>query len=157
MIEYDAPEAQASRARYSAQLAADTDLTLDMTLDVIFGAKDNEDDNAGAGFTLVVQGKLISGIAITTNKWAEQQIAQVEPSSPSTAGHLQILSDVRKRNAAEVLEQVSEEELIGKRREYIHFGKALVESGSGWLELENLRVCLRDVSAWSFGKITLAS
>ncbi|WP_115790048.1 hypothetical protein [Arthrobacter silvisoli] len=156
MIEYDDPEAKAARARYSEQLRFDTDSSLDMALDLVFGIN-GDDDDASAGFTLVVHGKLISGIAVTRNRWAEAQIAQIEPASSVMADHLRTVAETQKRLEAEHRDNTSKEERIGYHREYIHFEKALVEFGNTWFELSALRVCLRDVSAWSFGNVTPTS
>jgi hypothetical protein len=151
---YASKENVESRARYREKLAYDVDLGLDMVLDLVFGFK-NEGEDGFVGLALVTAGGIITGTVVHPNAFAASQIASMEQANETMASFLKIAEEKRKQLTKEFTElQESEPSAL---RGYVHFKTATVTNGGSSMQLENLKVSLKNVIGWSLGNRTVMS
>lgn len=151
-VTIDEAKAREHREKMASQTWYDVDSALSGFLDQIFGRED-ENAEGSAGMTLVVQGTIISGTVVSGAKYQESLAATVETASPELAEQLRMRAKIRQELQPEV--DALNEGLMALRQ-FVNFGTANVISGDNWTELKDLRVSLKDVSAWSIGSLNKA-
>jgi hypothetical protein len=139
---------KAEHERLAAQSWYDVDPRLALLL-----APLSSNPDATIELTVVADGTVISGSAVSETAWALRQHDQIRPGSPALADALDALQsrvDEQKRQAAE--ETLTSPALKTQDR-YIHFLAPLLLSGGEHVHLQATRVDLRKVSAWSIGRV----
>lgn len=114
---------------------------------------DSTDPDATVELTVVADGTVISGSAVSEAAWARRQHDQIRPGSPEMADALDALQakmDEEKRRAAD---ETHANPLLKAQDRFIHFLAPLLLSGGDHVHLQATRVDLRKVSAWSIGRV----
>ena len=117
----------------------DTDST-DSRLAQLLAATVGRDPDATIELTVVVDGTIISGSAVSEQAWERRQNDQVRAGSPEVADALESgapASDERKLS----------------HDPYLHFFGPVLVTGGRKVRLQATRVDLRKVSAWSIGRM----
>ncbi|MFP3462315.1 hypothetical protein R5O87_15825 [Arthrobacter globiformis] len=114
------------------QSSFDIDPRLDGLLATIFGPG-RQDPDGTMELTLIVDGTIVSGSAVSEEAWSRRQKAQISTSDGFPAE----------------LPHVTEEDQV----RFIHFLEPVVVSGGNPIRLNATRVDLRHVSAWSIGRL----
>ncbi|WP_457974532.1 hypothetical protein [Arthrobacter sp. D1-17] len=126
-----------NRERFAAQPWHGIDPRLSMLLAPILGP-DREDPHGTIELTVIVDGTIISGSVASEEAWSRRQNAQV-----ITAGeYLPAVPDGVQENG------VRENQI-----RFIHFLEPVVISGGNPIHLNATRVDLRNVAAWSIGRL----
>lgn len=153
--ESDAEKARDHREKLASGSWRDTDSSLSLFLDMLFGEND-ENPDGGAQLTLLAQGALITGKVVSASNFAEAQAISVEGVSPELAKmlrlHAQAVEDGQKERT-----EMRKDDAIPPLRTNIHFSSARAIYGGGTtINLQNLRVQLKDVAAWSIGEVHMS-
>ena len=111
------------------------DPRLDMLLTPLFGPS-RQDPDGTIELTVIVDGTIISGSAVSEEAWSRRQKAQIR-----TPGDF--LPDL-----PESVQAVQENQV-----RFIHFLEPVVISGGNPIRLNATRVDLRNVAAWSVGRL----
>lgn len=148
----DEAKARERREQEDALTWTEVDFRLSLMLDLLFGTEDDNPDGS-ASLTLVTQGATISGTVVSTEKYEEGLAEGVEENSPVMASAIRAqngaIAEARARNRA-----ADKAASLTPLRSFAHFSEATVMSGSTRLQVKNLRVSLRDVSAWTLGAMS---
>ena len=118
---------------------ADTDTT-DSRLAQLLAATVGRDPDATIELTVVVDGTIISGSAVSEQAWERRQNDQVRAGSPEVA------------DALESGAPASDERTLSQDP-YLHFLGPVLVTGGRKVRLQGTRVDLRKVSAWSIGRM----
>ena len=118
---------------------AETDTT-DSRLAQLLAATVRRDPDATIELTVVVDGTIISGSAVSEQAWERRQNDQVRAGSPEVADALE--SEAR----------ASDERKLSQDP-YLHFLGPVLVTGGRKVRLQATRVDLRKVSAWSIGRM----
>lgn len=118
---------------------AETDTT-DSRLAQLLAATVGRDPDATIELTVVFDGTIISGSAVSEQAWERRQNDQVRAGSPEVADALE--SEAR-ASAERTLSQDP----------YLHFLGPVLVTGGRKVRLQATRVDLRKVSAWSIGRM----
>jgi hypothetical protein len=140
-----------NRERLAAQSRHDTDPRLAVLLSRIVGAG-SPDQHGTIELTLVVDGTVISGSAVSEEAWARRQDAQTRTSS----GPLAALGLVQESDVGQQLgtgEEASANPFLDQQDRYVHFLEPVLLSGGTQVRMPATRVDLRKVSAWSIGRL----
>lgn len=135
---------KAEHERLAAQSWYDVDPRLALLL-----APLSSDPDATIELTVVADGTVISGSAVSENAWARRQHDQIRPGRPAMAEALDALQsgmDEQKR-------QAGANSTLKTHDRYLHFLAPLLLSGGEHVHLQATRVDLRKVSAWSIGRV----
>lgn len=117
--------------------AAGADPRLALLLASIFQAG----DDATVELTVVVDGAVISGSAVSENAWTQRQNDQVRIGSWAIAGVLDAYGSPAGEAGTEA------------QPRYLHFLAPVLLSGGTRVPLQATRVDVRRVAAWSIGRI----
>jgi hypothetical protein len=131
-----------NRDRLAAQARDDIDPRLSALLAPILGP-DREDPHGTIELTIIVDGTIISGSVASEEAWSRRQHAQVNTSG----GYLPAVPDSVRENS------VQENGVQGNQVRFIHFLEPVVISGGNPVHLNATRVDLRNVAAWSIGRL----
>ena len=118
---------------------AETDTT-DSRLAQLLAATVGRDPDATIELTVVVDGTIISGSAVSEQAWERRQNDQVRAGSPEVADALE--SEAR-----------AADERTLSQDPYLHFLGPMLVTGGRKVRLQATRVDLRKVSAWSIGRM----
>ncbi|TDL38596.1 hypothetical protein [Arthrobacter nitrophenolicus] len=118
---------------------AETDTT-DSRLAQLLAATVGRDPDATIELTVVVDGTIISGSAVSEQAWERRQNDQVRAGSPEVADALE--SEAR----------ASDERTLSQDP-YLYFLGPVLVTGGRKVRLQATRVDLRKVSAWSIGRM----
>lgn len=151
-VTVDEEKARAHRERLASQSWYDVDSQLSDLLDIVFG-EDDENPEGGTAVTVVAQGTVISGQLISAAKYREDQAASIETDSPELAASLRARSKAWEGNR-DNRRVLKDNDSIPALRADLHFGEATVYSAAGRIQLDNVRVDLKDVSAWALGEVS---
>lgn len=123
-----------------------TDPRLLLLLASVFGTG----PDATMELTVVVDGTVISGSAVSERAWTQRQNDQVRIGSWAIAGTLDAWESGadEQRAAADDTSPSTEEQ-----HRYIHFLGPVLLSGGTRVPLQATRVDLRKVAAWSIGRV----
>ena len=111
------------------------DPRLDMLLAPLFGPRRHDPDGT-IELTVIVDGTIVSGSVVSEEAWSRRQKEQISTSSEYLAG------------GPEGLQGVQEDQV-----RFIHFLEPVVVSGGNPIRLNATRVDLRNVAAWSIGRL----
>jgi hypothetical protein len=118
---------------------AETDTT-DSRLAQLLAATVGRDPDATIELTVVVDGTIISGSAVSEQAWERRQNDQVRAGSPEVA------------DALESGAPAADERTLSQDP-YLHFLGPVLVTGGRKVRLQATRVDLRRVSAWSIGRM----
>jgi hypothetical protein len=118
---------------------AETDTT-DSRLAQLLAATVGRDPDATIELTVVVDGTIISGSAVSEQAWERRQNDQVRAGSPEVA------------DALESVAPAADERTLSQDP-YLHFLGPVLVTGGRKVRLQATRVDLRKVSAWSIGRM----
>jgi hypothetical protein len=136
-----------NRERFAAQTWHDIDPRLSMLLAPIVGP-DREDPHGTIELTVIVDGTIVSGSVASEEAWSRRQNAQVNTSG----GYLPAVPDgVQEDGMRE--NGLRENGLQENEVRFIHFLEPVVISGGNPIHLNATRVNLRNVAAWSIGRL----
>ncbi len=140
----------ANRQRFEAQSWYGIDRRLTLLLAPLF----RTGEDATIELTVVVDGTVISGSVVSEQAWTERQNEQIRIGSPAVAHALAAVESQKEELELEAAE--SAEEHRGQRQDrYLHFLAPVLLSGGVHVRLPATRVDLRNVAAWSIGRISL--
>ncbi|MFC7848366.1 hypothetical protein ACFUTU_07805 [Arthrobacter sp. NPDC057388] len=111
------------------------DPRLDLLLAPLFGPG-RQDPDGTIELTVIVDGTIVSGSVVSEEAWTRRQMAQISTSS-------EYLAETPGGGQAAPENQVR----------FIHFLEPMVISGGTPIRLNATRVDLRNVSAWSIGRV----
>ncbi|WP_395404348.1 hypothetical protein ACHMXB_08230 [Arthrobacter sp. UC242_113] len=122
------------------QSSDDTDPRLNAVLARVVGP-DSLDQDGTIELTVMVDGTIISGSVVSEEAWSRRQKAQVSASGEYGADGAEDAQDARNNPLRK--DQVR----------FIHFLEPVVVSGGNPIRLNATRVDLRNVAAWSIGRL----
>lgn len=151
-ITHDAAEVQKRKDAYKVHTYFNVDVRLSNLLDLAFGIDDDHRDGQ-ISLTVVTDGAVISGLAVSEDAWAEAQASDVEASSPEFAESLRIVQKASVDVRAHQIKAKKDSEDPGALRTELHFAKATIVTGGTNFVTHGMRVDLKHVSAWSLGEM----
>ena len=122
------------------QSSYDIDPRLNAVLMPIVGPGRRDPDGT-IELTVIVDGTIVSGSVVSEEAWSRRQKAQVSASGEYGA------------DVAEDAQEARNNPLLKNQVRFIHFLEPVVVSGGNPIRLNATRVDLRNVSAWSIGRL----
>lgn len=111
------------------------------------------DPDATIELTVVADGTVISGSAVSEAAWARRQHDQIRPGSPAMADALDALQEESDEHRRRQSGHAGTNPPRKAHDRYLHFLGPLLLSGGEHVHLQATRVDLRKVSAWSIGRV----
>lgn len=139
---------KAEHERLAAQSWYDVDPRLALLL-----APLASDPDATIEITVVADGTVISGSAVSETAWARRHHDQIRPGSPAMADALDSLQSRMDDPRRHTAEGSGTNAAPRTHDRYLHFLGPLLLSGGEHVHLQATRVDLRKVSAWSIGRV----
>jgi hypothetical protein len=142
----------ADREDFAAQSWYDIDPRLNTLLAPILGPE-RVDEHGSIELTVVVDGTVISGSAVSEDAWAKRQNAQISESSQFIMEVLEGVDESFRKQRTKAEEEAKANRLLLKQDQYLHFLEPVLLTGGTHVRMRATRVDLRSVSAWSIGRL----
>lgn len=144
---------EAAKARFRDHSHLNVDVRLSHILDLTFESSDSHKEGS-ISMTVVADGAVISGLVISEDAWAERQADAIQQNSDNFAEALRLVQGgFLKLREARNKERAENPDEPTAFRTKLHFGRATIISGSTNVNVENLRVDLKHVTAWALGEM----
>jgi hypothetical protein len=125
------------------------DFMLDDTLRTLHGDKSNLD--VEFNLTVIVDGAVVSGLAISNKKWADLTSALLNGVFPQLAEEFADSANFLRQANEDMVEQRAAEDRPRVPFKFIHMRDVTIHNGGGLIRFPLWRGKLSHVSGWSFG------
>lgn len=126
-----------------------SDFYLDALLRMTFGDRNNNSNSIG--MTFMIDGTIVSGIAISGTEWARRMAERLLPASSSMSeGFSELTKDMEKRSTALMDTRIAEERPLPAFR-FVHLRDVRVSTGVMTQEIPLWRGQIAKMSGWTIG------